>query len=94
MYKRQRLRRARIAAERLFRRLNGTAWLEVTGRPPTVRMVGAMTVRADPGGAACAVYSGVLEELLREYIGREHRVEHRSCQALGAEVCEWQQAGE
>ena len=84
-----RMRRARIAAERLFRRLNGTAWLEVGGRPPTVRMVGSMTVRADPGGAACAVYRGVLEELLREYTGKPHPVRHSTCEALGGGACEW-----
>jgi predicted hydrocarbon binding protein len=84
-----RMRRARIAAERLFRRLNGTAWLEVTGRPPVVRMVGSMTVRADPGGAACAVYTGVLEEIVGEYTGKPHPVQHHVCQAKGAEACEW-----
>jgi predicted hydrocarbon binding protein len=84
-----RMRRARAAAERLFRRLNGTAWLEVTGRPPVVRMVGAMTVRADPGGAACAVYTGVLEEIVTEYTGRPHPVAHHTCQARGAAACEW-----
>lgn len=86
---RVRMRRARVATERLFRRLNGTAWLEVSGRPPAVRMVGAMTVRADPGGAACAVYAGALEELLGEYTGRPHPVSHPTCQARGAEACEW-----
>jgi predicted hydrocarbon binding protein len=84
-----RLRRARVAAERLFRRLNGTAWLEIAGRPPVVRMVGAMTVRADPGGAACAVYTGVLEELMGEYTGKPHPVQHHVCEARGGGACEW-----
>jgi predicted hydrocarbon binding protein len=84
-----RMRRARAATERLFRRLNGTAWLEISGRPPAVRMVGAMTVRADPGGAACAVYTGALEEIVQEYTGKAHPVEHHSCQARGAGACEW-----
>jgi predicted hydrocarbon binding protein len=85
-----RMRRARNAAERLFRRLNGPAELEVSGRPPVVRMTGAMTVRADPGGAACAVYTGVLEEIVREYTGKPHPVVHHICQARGEIVCEWQ----
>lgn len=84
-----RMRRARIAAERLFRKLNGTAWLEVSGRPPMVRMVGSMTVRADPGGAACAVFAGVLQELLEEYTGKPHPVAHPVCEARGGGACEW-----
>jgi bacteriochlorophyll 4-vinyl reductase len=82
-------RSARRAAARLFRQLQGTAWLEVRGRPPVVRMVGALTYRADPGGAACAFYAGALAELLREYTGRETPVDHPSCQARGGEACEW-----
>jgi predicted hydrocarbon binding protein len=84
-----RMRRARVAAERLFRSLNGTAWLEVTGRPPLVRMVGSMTVRADPGGAACAVYTGALEEIVKEYTGKPHPVAHHVCEARGGGACEW-----
>ena len=82
-------RSARRAAGRLFRQLQGTAWLEVHGRPPSVRMVGALTYRADPGGAACAFYAGALSELLREYTGREHPVAHPTCQARGGDACEW-----
>lgn len=82
-------RSARRAAGRLFRQLQGTAWLEVRGRPPSVRMVGALTYRADPGGAACAFYAGALSELLREYTGREHPVGHPTCQARGGDACEW-----
>jgi bacteriochlorophyll 4-vinyl reductase len=83
------VRSARRAARRLFRQMQGTAWLEVHGRPPTVRMVDSMTFRADPGGAACAFYSGALGELLREYTGKEHPVAHARCQARGADACEW-----
>jgi bacteriochlorophyll 4-vinyl reductase len=82
-------RSARRAAARLFRQLQGTAWLEVRGRPPAVRMVGALTYRADPGGAACAFYAGALSELLREYTGKDHPVHHPSCQARGGDACEW-----
>jgi bacteriochlorophyll 4-vinyl reductase len=87
-----RVRSAHRAAARLFRLLQGTARLEVVGRPPAVRMVGAMTFRADPGGAACAFYAGALAELLREYTGRDHTVTHASCQARGAGACEWESA--
>ncbi len=83
------VRSARGAALRLFRQMQGTAWLELRGRPPAVRMVGPMTFRADPGGAACAFYAGALSELLREYTGKEHPVAHVHCQARGADACEW-----
>ena len=83
------VRSARRAALRLFKQMQGTAWLEVRGRPPAVTMISAMTTRADPGGAACAFYAGALQELLREYTGREHAVEHTRCQARGADACEW-----
>ena len=62
-------------------------------RPPTVQMVSAMTIRADPGGAACAFYAGALAELLREYTGHDHTVAHARCQALGADACEWTVVG-
>jgi predicted hydrocarbon binding protein len=61
--------------------MQGTAWLDVRGKPPTVQMVSAMTIRADPGGAACAFYAGALAELLREYTGHDHTVAHPRCQA-------------
>lgn len=83
------VRSARRAARRLFRQMQGTAWLEVHGLPPAVRMIDPMTFRADPGGGACAFYAGVLSELLREYTGREHDVAHLHCQARGADACEW-----
>ncbi|MBD0318883.1 MAG: hypothetical protein ICV87_01020 [Gemmatimonadetes bacterium] len=83
------VRSARRAAGRLFRQVQGTAWLDVRGKPPTVQMVSAMTFRADPGGAACAFYAGALAELLREYTGHDHPVAHPRCQAQGADACEW-----
>ena len=83
------VRSARSAAQRLFRQMQGTAWLEVRGKPPTVRMVSPMTFRSDPGGAGCAFYAGALSELLREYTGKEHDVAHVACQARGADACEW-----
>lgn len=82
-------RSARVAALKLFRQLNGTATLDVLARPVGVLMRNTMTVRADPGGAACAFYGGVLSELMQEYTGKPHRAPHRECQAVGGKVCEW-----
>ena len=83
------LRSARKAAGRLFRQLNGTADLDVVGRPVGVRLQKCMTVRADPGGAACRFYAGVLSELMTEYTGRRHSAAHPRCESKGNDACEW-----
>jgi predicted hydrocarbon binding protein len=83
------VRAARKAARRIFKRIAGDAALEIQPRPLSVRLTGAITARADPGGAACAFYAGVLSEVMRQYTGRDHGVEHVRCGARGAPACEW-----
>jgi bacteriochlorophyll 4-vinyl reductase len=83
------IRSARRAALRLFRQISGNGRLQVPRRPLGVRIAGSLTARADPGGAACALYAGVLTELMERYTGRDYRPEHSVCEARGAEVCEW-----
>lgn len=83
------LRTARRAAERLFRQVAGAGSLRVDRRPLRVRIEGPITVHADPGGAACAFYSGVLAETMSRYTGRRHAPEHARCMARGADACEW-----
>lgn len=83
------LRVARRATRRLFAQLVGPGLLRVTGRPVAVRINGSLTARADPGGAACALYAGVFAETMRQYTGQEYRAEHTECEARGREVCEW-----
>lgn len=80
---------ARRALKRLFRQIVGHAELGVAKRQGTVRIVPSLTARADPGGAACALYAGALAEIMERYTGREHRAVHPVCQARGGEVCEW-----
>lgn len=83
------LRSAVKAARRIFRRVAGSARFTVERSPMVVRLEGSLTARADPGGAACALYAGILSELMQQYTGREHGVEHARCETRGAEACEW-----
>lgn len=82
-------RSARKAAEKLFRQLAGDGSWEVGIKPVSLRITGSLTASADPGGAACAFYAGVLAELVTEYTGRKHSTTHARCEARGAAACEW-----
>lgn len=82
-------RAAARAARKLVGQLAGTASLEVESKPFQVRLTGSLTSQADPGGAACAFYTGVVEELLTEYTGRDHRAAHPRCAARAGGACEW-----
>jgi predicted hydrocarbon binding protein len=82
-------RSARKAATRLFRQLAGDARFEVGIKPVSLRITGSLTAAADPGGAACAFYAGVLSELVTEYTGRRHSAPHARCEARGGASCEW-----
>jgi predicted hydrocarbon binding protein len=84
-----RLRAAGGEARRLLRQVTGDAVLHVRPRPLLVRITGCLTARADPGGAACAFYTGVIAEVLTEHTGRPHAVQHPQCQARRGESCEW-----
>ena len=81
---------AQRAARRLFRRLVGPSLLRVTRWPLELRISDSLTARSDPGGSACALYTGAFEELLRAYTHRNYRAFHAQCRALGDERCEWQ----
>lgn len=84
-----RLAAAGRAARRVLRQAVGGGRLEVKERPLHVRMDGCLTAAADPGGAACAFYTGTLAEVLTEYTGRPHAAQHPRCEARGGEACEW-----
>ena len=83
------LRSARRASVRLFRQIAGNGRLQVPRRQVGIRIAGSLTARADPGGAACALYAGVLTELMARYTARDYRPEHPACEARGGAVCEW-----
>jgi bacteriochlorophyll 4-vinyl reductase len=77
------------AARRLFKQLIGPGKLTITRRPLGLRIHGSITAHADPGGSACAFYSGIFTELLQQYTGEQYRVGHLRCEARSEEVCEW-----
>jgi predicted hydrocarbon binding protein len=81
---------ANRAGKRLFRRLVGGVAFELSRWPIELRIDETLTARADPGGAACAFYSGVLRETIELYTGRKCRVQHVSCRARGGGRCVWQ----
>ncbi len=83
------LRLARRAAVRLFRQIVGEGKLTVSKRRVSIRVARSLTARADPGGAACALYAGAFAELMERYTGRAYRMEHPLCEARGGEACEW-----
>jgi hypothetical protein len=85
------LRTAQRAARRMFRDLVGPTRFSVTRRPVQLRIDQALTVRADPGGAACAFYAGAFVGLLELYTGRRYRVLHPHCGTRRPEgACEWE----
>jgi predicted hydrocarbon binding protein len=84
-----RLRSAARGARRLLGELAGNARVEVTKRPFAARLHGSLTAEADPGGPACAFYTGLLSELMTQYTGRPHTARHARCETSGGEFCEW-----
>lgn len=84
-----RMRGAARGLRRLLHRLAGSAGVTVQVKPLLVRVAPALTVRADPGGAACAFYTGVVAETLSLYTGRPHSATHPRCETRGADGCEW-----
>ncbi len=74
---------------RRFRTLIGQADAEWSRAPHTLQLRNALTARADPGGASCAFYGGVMEELLTLYTGHRHLVRHTLCATRGDDLCEW-----
>ena len=77
------------AARGLFKQMLGAGHLSVRSRPPTLRITRSVTAAGDPGGAACAFYTGAFTELLQQYTGRAYRAQHTRCETGGADACEW-----
>lgn len=84
-----RLRAARKAAARVLRQVAGEGKVRIDKRPLAVHVDRPLTVQADPGGAACQVYAGILAETLTRYTGRPHAPEHPHCLGRGGSHCEW-----
>lgn len=84
-----RLRAARKAAARVLRRVTGEGEVRIDKRPLAVHVDRPLTLQADPGGAACLVYAGILAETLTRYTGRPHTPRHPRCLGRGGSHCEW-----
>lgn len=85
---------AMIAAQRggrrMFRDLVGPTRFRLNRRPVSLWIERSLTALADPGGAACAFYSGALAEWLERYTDRKYRVLHPVCAARNSgAACEW-----
>jgi predicted hydrocarbon binding protein len=81
---------AQRAGKQMFSELVGPSAFKISRKPLSLRIESSMTARADPGGAACALYAGALGELLEQYTGRKYRVSHPACSRNGTSPCEWQ----
>lgn len=81
---------AHRAGRRMFTRIVGPTPFRISRRPITLTIDSSLTSRADPGGAACALYAGAFAELLELYTGRRYRISHPTCLTKsGAKRCEW-----
>jgi predicted hydrocarbon binding protein len=74
----------------MFRELVGPTRVKIGRRPVSLRVEQSLSARADPGGAACALYSGAFARLLELYTGRRYRVLHPVCATKEVgQACEW-----
>jgi hypothetical protein len=81
---------AQRAGRRMMAALVGPARFKLTARPLTLRIEGTLTARADPTGAACAIYTGAFLELLEAYTRNPYRVLHASCEGRHPDTpCVW-----
>lgn len=81
---------AQRAGRRMFAQLVGPSKFKIGRRPVSLAIDSSLTYRADPGGAACAFYSGAFGELLELYTGRRYRVIHTACPTSKSGThCEW-----
>ncbi len=80
---------ARWASRSVFAELFGTRSFRIAARPPAVRVEGSLSAQADPRGAACTFYGGVLTEMLQHFTHQDWYVEHPECEARGGSACEW-----
>ena len=82
---------AQRGGRRMFAELTGPARVRISRKPLALSIDQALTASADPDGAACALYSGALSQVLELYTGRRYRVLHQQCGARTAGArCEWQ----
>jgi predicted hydrocarbon binding protein len=82
------LRSARRAAAVALRRLNAGSSVQAA-KPFVVTVDDCVTARIDDGRPGCVLFTGLMEEQLRLYTGREQQLVHTQCAANGGASCEW-----
>lgn len=83
----------RRSARRLLRQIAGNANVEISGRPPVVRITRSPMTALEPVGSGCTLYTAVLEHLAEAYAGTQVAPEHSRCISGGGVFCEWKVAG-
>jgi predicted hydrocarbon binding protein len=83
-----RMASARRTARQLLRTLTSSATVEVR-KPFHVRMVVPAIAHLDEIGSGCAVFTGVLDEMLVLWADAREGVSHTACMAHGHDACEW-----
>lgn len=82
----------RMARGRVIRRLKvlfGGAVVTGAGSPFVLENVDDLMIRADPGGEACGVVTGLSQAVLGA-MGVEGAVRHASCRGRGDDRCRWE----
>jgi hypothetical protein len=85
------LRSARRASNAALRRLNAGSTVDAT-KPFVIRVDDCVTARISASSPGCALFTGLLEELLQLHTGHERTVLHTRCSANGDDSCEWSAA--
>src|SRR5688500_6852411 len=83
------LRATRRAAERALRAIYFGTNIDIA-KPFSVRIADASTAKLDGAGVSCSLITGLLEEQLLLYTGKERTVTHTDCLTRGARRCVWQ----
>ena len=81
-----------IARRRVKRRLSGLFGRSIVrfgAGPFSIEGDHVLFLWADPGGAACAIVSGLAETILAGSLGQPARLVHSECRGLGADRCGW-----
>jgi hypothetical protein len=89
MPQRLRMRVLRRSTGGMMRRVIGAGEVELVP-PLLVRATRGLAATTDPGGTACGLYEGALEELVFLYTCKRPRVRHERCVRNGSATCEWE----
>ena len=74
---------------RAFRDLHAGETISIQRQPLAVRVQGSNTARLDPSGAACSLYTAIVQQYVRLCTGGTWAVTHFNCETRGAAECEW-----